>query len=178
MPHIKQVGQIFSFVCEAIHCRIPPEELQIFGKHIIDNFVTDGCTPEKLTMGLNALREMCIRAPLMLDEFHLNYVADFKKYRNKNVSSAAKSIINLYRDLNPKLLKKEHRGRVLKYLEDEEMENKILGFGETKVHTSVPGIELLMQGDEDVGRDKKVSLGSIKLLNNRDLKKIKYLRKK
>jgi len=28
MPHLKQVGKIFSFVSEAIHYRIPPEELQ------------------------------------------------------------------------------------------------------------------------------------------------------
>ena len=43
---------------------------------------------------------------------------------------------------------------------------------------NVPGIELLMGGSEDVDNSGKVSLGSMKLLNNRDLKKIKYLRKK
>jgi len=80
-------------------------------------------------MGINALREMCVRAPLMLDKFHLNYVADFKKFKNKNVVSAAKSLINLYRDMNPLLLKKEHRGRILKHFDDDEMENNILGYG-------------------------------------------------
>jgi protein SDA1 len=62
---------------------------------------------------------MCIRAPLMLDEFHLNYIADFKMFRNKNVSQAAKSIVNLYRDLNPRLLKKEHRGYEINILDED-----------------------------------------------------------
>jgi len=94
-------------------------------------------------MGINALREMCVRAPLMLDEFHLNFVADFKKYRNKNVSASAKSLINLYRDLHPKLLNKHHRGRVLKELDDDEMDNNINAYGEEKVHARIPGIKLL-----------------------------------
>jgi protein SDA1 len=64
-----------------------------------------------MTMGLNTIREMCIKHPLIVDAFHLNYLAGFYGFRNKNVSRAAKSLINLYRDLNPKLLEKKFRGR-------------------------------------------------------------------
>jgi len=45
MPHVRQIGKILSFICEAVHRRIPPDDLKIFAKHIIDNFITEGCHP-------------------------------------------------------------------------------------------------------------------------------------
>lgn len=46
-----------------------------------------------------------------MDDFHLNYLAEFKNYKNRNVANAARSLINQFRDINPKLLNKKFRGR-------------------------------------------------------------------
>ena len=62
-------------------------------------------------MGLNTIRELCSKNPLIMNEFHLNYLAEFKNYKNRNVTAAAKSIINIFRDINPKLLHKKFRGK-------------------------------------------------------------------
>jgi len=114
---------------------------------------------------------MCIRAPLMLDEFHLNYLADFRKFRNKNVAQAAKSIVNLYRELNPKLLKKDHRGRQINIIDEDQMENKILAYGEVKLQKGIPGIDLLKKR-----KANQLPLDATEILSNSDLKKIKYLK--
>ncbi len=37
----------------------------------------------------------------MIDEFHVNYLANYAKYKNKNVSNSAKAIINFYREVDP-----------------------------------------------------------------------------
>ena len=107
----------------------------------------------------------------MLDEFHLNYLADFRKFRNKNVAQAAKSIVNLYRELNPKLLKKDHRGRQINIIDEDQMENKILAYGEVKLQKGIPGIDLLKKR-----KANQLPLDATEILSNSDLKKIKYLK--
>jgi len=64
-----------------------------------------------MCMGLNTIREICIKNPMIMDDFHLNYLAEFKNYKNRNVANAARSLINQFRDINPKLLNKKFRGR-------------------------------------------------------------------
>lgn len=63
-------------------------------------------------MGINAIREICIKNPACIDEFNLNYIAEYYSFKNKNVTIAAKSLINYYRDVNPAILLKKFRGRV------------------------------------------------------------------
>lgn len=41
---------------------------------------------------------MCERNIFVLDKFTLNYLADYWSYKNKNVSKAAKGLINLFRE--------------------------------------------------------------------------------
>ena len=73
---------------------MPPEELEPVMKHLIDKFVNDRCTEEVICMGLNTIREICVKNPLIIDEFHVNYLAEFKTYKDRNVAGAARSIIN------------------------------------------------------------------------------------
>jgi len=63
-----------------------------------------------------------------MDEESLNYLAEYKSYKERNVSAAARSLVNLYRDLNPELLGKKHRGRF--DLLDKKEERKPLMYGE------------------------------------------------
>ena len=146
-PHQNEIGKILVYIAEAVHPLIPPEELQILVKHVIDNFVNDRCTEEKMCMGLNVLREMCIKNHLIMDEFHLNYLAEYKDYRNKNVSSAAKSIINLFREINPKMLHKKYQGR---RLEEAMAANPSEKFGEDKVTETIEGAEALGESKKNL----------------------------
>jgi protein SDA1 len=91
-------------------------------------------------MGLNVLREMCNKNHLIMDEFHLNYLAEYRDYKNKNVSSAAKSIINLFREVNPKLLQKKYQGR---RLEEALAANPSEKYGEDRVGETIDGAEAL-----------------------------------
>jgi hypothetical protein len=48
-------------------------------------------------MGLNVVREISFKCPLVMDEDTLRYCSDYSDYRNRNVAQAAKSVINLFR---------------------------------------------------------------------------------
>jgi len=59
---------------------------------------------------LNSLREICTRAPLAMNERLLqSLVADFKIHQDSGVTAAAKSLVSLYREINPEMLKKKDR---------------------------------------------------------------------
>lgn len=40
------------------------------------------------------------------------YLATYYEYKNKNVTHAAKALINLVREINPYLLQKKYRGKI------------------------------------------------------------------
>lgn len=48
------------------------------------------------------------------------YLCTYYEYRNKNVSRAAKSVINFVRDYNPELLSKKFRGNHEREEEEED----------------------------------------------------------
>lgn len=62
-----------------------------------------------MAVGLNAIRELCARAPLAMDEDLLRDLAQYKNYRDKSVMMAARALIHLYRTSFPKLLHKSDR---------------------------------------------------------------------
>ncbi len=70
-------------------------------KTIAYNFVTDRCSNEVITVGLNALREVFQRVPALLreegmDDF-IQDIAMYGKKTHKSVMIAAHSIINFVR---------------------------------------------------------------------------------
>lgn len=52
-------------------------------------------------VGLKAVRELCLRCPLAMSPDLLADLAEYKKFRNKEVASAARSLISAFRELNP-----------------------------------------------------------------------------
>ena len=143
-PHQKELPRILSYFAESCHELIPPEDLQPLLKHLVDNFVNERSHAEKITMGLNTIREMCIKAPLVMDEGSLNYLVEFKTFKERNVTAAARALINLFRDINPELLNKKHQGRF--DLLDKKSERKVLKYGEEQVYERLDGADLLQQG--------------------------------
>ncbi|EFJ18121.1 hypothetical protein SELMODRAFT_113277 [Selaginella moellendorffii] len=104
---------------------VPVDAVEPLLKQLVNSFVHDRSRPEIMTRDL------------------LEDLSMYKKSREKAVSAAANSIIGLYRQVNPSLLMKKHRGRGT----DLSVEPK--AFGKVIVHTDVPGVELLAEQEED-----------------------------
>uniref|UniRef100_A0A453D2D7 Protein SDA1 n=1 Tax=Aegilops tauschii subsp. strangulata TaxID=200361 RepID=A0A453D2D7_AEGTS len=88
-------------------------------------------------VGLNVVREICMRIPLTMNEDLLQDLVLYKKSHEKAVSIAARSLITLFREICPSLLVKKDRGRPI----DPTARPK--AFGETTIASDVPGAELL-----------------------------------
>ena len=76
---------------------------------IANNFITERNTSEVIAVGLNAIREICTRCPLAMGEDLLGDLVQYKTYKDKAVSTAAKSIIQLFRVKNPQMLARKDR---------------------------------------------------------------------
>lgn len=171
LPHQKDVTKILAYLAEATHKLVPPEEMMGTVKHIVENFVNDRCSEQAMTWGLNTIREMCIKNYHILDEFNLNYLASFYNYKNKYVCRSAKSIVNLYRQINPKLLEKKYRGKIRQDSRLKDDDGELLRYGEEYIYDAIDGAELLLEdGDIPVYMDR--------ILTDEDFRKIKFLKMK
>ena len=144
-PSNRHVTKILACLAQACHANVPPDEMHSVVRHVLNNFVSDHCRPEVITVGLNALRGICERAPLALNKDQL---MDIVQYRNmktsKSVAGAARALLNLYRDIHPELLHKSLRGKEAAIAVQRGETEKISQFGEQRVETDIAGIELLV----------------------------------
>jgi len=143
-PHQRQVTKILLYAAQASHELVPPEEIEVMIKTITNNFVTERTSGEGMAVGLNGIREICIRCPLACTPELMEYLVTFKTYKDKNVMMATRSIIQLYRQKNPELLHKRDRGKPTEALKEVES----LQFGETGAKGYLQGAEILKTTDE------------------------------
>lgn len=150
-PKAKRIAHILVICAEACHELVPPDELKPIITKLKNNFVSEHCSEETITQGLNAIREICKRQPLAVEAEELEDLTGFKDYKNKSVIMAASSLINLYREVKPSLLKKKLRG---------EGEDQFGNYGESKVYTSIPGVEYLSKppGEKEFKHNQTVFL--------------------
>ncbi|VDN17470.1 unnamed protein product [Gongylonema pulchrum] len=128
------VTRILLYAAQACHELIPPDIIHQLVYVIAQNFVSDRNSAEAMTVGLNTIREIF-----------------YKRYKNKNVSMAARAIITLFRAVNPKLLHRKDRGRP-----SEAVKNvKVYEFGMEKARDFVEGAECL---PEEVDTDPEHEL--------------------
>lgn len=144
-PHQKDITKILLFASQASHELVLPDVMENIVKHIAFNFITERNSPECMAVGLNTVREICIRCPLAISVELLQDFADYKSYKNKNVAMAAKALIQYYRITNPEMLKNRDRGR--KTIAVTEL--KVKEFGESNAVDYLPGAELLGQVGSD-----------------------------
>jgi len=157
-------------IIESIHELVPPETIKPVIEKIIANFVTDYCPNQNITVGLNAIREILIRQPLALDEAQIEYLIEFRSYRNKSVMSAARSLINFFREVCPMLLPKKYLGRDKEFLTEEDKKAPV--YGEQLVSNTVDGAHLLK---EDKGG---VSVAALRALDKSDFRRMEVLKKR
>jgi len=139
VPHQREVVKMLQFCAQSAHELVPPDAIEPVLKAIVNNFVTERNSSEVMAVGLNAIRELCARCPLVMDEDLLRDLAEYKTYKNKSVMMASKSLIVLFRETHPELLAKKDRGRPTEAVVSEERR----GFGEAKVYDYIPGAEVL-----------------------------------
>lgn len=113
--HQQNVTDIFSFLIQACHEHVPPAEVLPIVKLIADNFINERCSPEAVQVGINAFREVVLRCPSVLHEEDLSPLlqdlVQYRKSHEKEVKTAARSLLNLIRELHPGALKRKDRGK-------------------------------------------------------------------
>lgn len=110
-PHQREVTKFLVYAAQSAHELIPPDIIEPILKTIANNFITERNSSEVMAVGLNAVREICMRCPLAMNEDLLQDLAQYKSYKNKSVMMAARSLIQLYRTINPNLLVRKDRGK-------------------------------------------------------------------
>ncbi|KAJ1930371.1 Severe Depolymerization of Actin [Tieghemiomyces parasiticus] len=136
------VTQVMALLAQACHPLLPPDEIEPVIMAIANQFVTDNCSPEVMAAGMNTIRAVCARCPLAMTGDLLVDLTEFRGHRDKGVSMAARSLITLFREVNPELLKRKDRGKAAtqRLIAGQHV---TLKYGETNVQTSIDGADLL-----------------------------------
>ncbi|XP_050437859.1 protein SDA1 homolog [Adelges cooleyi] len=150
-PHQKEVVRMMQFVAQSSHELVPPDVLEPVLRALVNNFVTERNSSDVMAIGLNAIREMCSRAPLVMTEDLLRDLAQYKNYRERSVMMAAKSLIHVYRSSMPHLLHKKDRGRPT----EATMEIVAKKYGEIDAKEFVPGAEVLLESEDQPELDSE-----------------------
>lgn len=164
-PHQRQVTRILQFAAQAAHELVPPDVIEPVNKTIANNFVSERNSSDVMAIGLNAIREVCQRCPLSMDEDLLRDLVMYKNYKDKSVMMAARSLISLFRGELPTLLHKKDRGRPTEA--SAELEPK--KYGQSKAVDFIPGSEALLKdfkkkvkdGDSDDDSDESGSWADV-----------------
>lgn len=150
-PHQREVTKLLTCFAQACHDLVPPEVIESGLKAIVNNFVTERNSNEVMAVGLNAVREVCARCPLVMTDELLQDLAQYKTSKDKSVMMAARSLIQLFRAVNPALLHKKDRGKPT----EESKGITVKQYGELKTTDFVPGTEVLdEEGEEDDDNEK------------------------
>ncbi|KAG2501935.1 hypothetical protein HYH03_000433 [Edaphochlamys debaryana] len=154
-PHQREVNQVLAALVQATHDLIPADALAPVLRQLVDQFVHDKARPEVMTVGLKAVRELVLRCPLVMSADLLGDLAQYKKFRDKQVSVAARALIGAFRDINPEMLAKKDRGR------GADLALRPREYGDVGVATRVSGAELLQQAlaEGRTASDDEVDLG-------------------
>jgi len=139
IPHQREVVKMLQFCAQSAHELVPPDAIEPVLKAIVNNFVTERNSSEVMAVGLNAIREICARCPLVMNEDLLRDLAEYKTYKNKSVMMASKSLILLFRQTHPELLHKKDRGKPTEALATQARR----GYGEAQTFDYIPGAEVL-----------------------------------
>ncbi|KAM0788740.1 hypothetical protein ACM66B_002832 [Microbotryomycetes sp. NB124-2] len=110
--HQLQITQILVALAQSVHDLTPPDELTPVIRKLAGEFVHSGVAAEVNAAGLNAITEICRRQPWCMDRDLLEDLVEYKSSKDKGVMNASRSLLQLYREVNPGMLKKRERGKV------------------------------------------------------------------
>ena len=157
-PRQHSVTSFLASLAQATHNLVPPDILEPLVQKIANEFVSEASASEVASAGLNAIREICTRQPLAMNETLLQDLVLYRKSKDKGVIMAARGLIALYREVNPEMLKRKDRGKdaVMGLKIGERKEQR---FGEEKAG-EIEGLALLekwkeeQRGEEGIDADE------------------------
>lgn len=106
-----RVPVILASLAQSVHELTPPDVLTPVVRKLANEFVHPGVAGEVIAAGINSIREICKRQPWAIEEDLLGDLVEYRKSRDKSVTAAARGILQLYREVNPAMLKKKERGK-------------------------------------------------------------------
>ncbi|PBK77811.1 actin cytoskeleton organization and cell cycle progression protein [Armillaria solidipes] len=109
--HQLRVPAILVSLAQSVHELTPPDALTPIIQKLAHEFVHPGVASEVIAAGLNAIREVCRRQPWAMEEDMLGDLVEYRKSKDKSVIAAARGLLQLYRDVNPGMLKRRERGK-------------------------------------------------------------------
>ncbi|GAM91586.1 hypothetical protein ANO11243_096380 [Dothideomycetidae sp. 11243] len=154
-PRQPSVTSFLASLAQATHNLVPPDVLEPLLQKIANEFVSEAAAGEVASAGLNAIREICVRQPLAMNETLLQDLVDYRKSKDKGVMMAAKGLLGLYREVGAELLKKRDRGKNAA-IAVQRHERKEQRFGEIE-EGQIEGIELLEAWKEEERKKKGIA---------------------
>merc|ERR1712106_686819 len=139
-PHQREVTKVMVYAAQAAHPQVPPEELEPVVRTLANNFVTERHSNEVMAMGLNAIRALCARNPHCMSDDLLQDLTQYKTHKDKGVMMASRSLMALFRELNPELLARKDRAAPTELSKEE---GATIQFGVNEAKDYIPGAEIL-----------------------------------
>jgi len=156
-PKQPSVTTFLACLAQGTHSQVPPDELEKPIQAIANEFVSEAAAGEVAASGLNAIREICVRQPLAMNETLLRDLVMYRKSKDKGVMMAARGLLGLYRQVNPEMLKSRDRGKDgVMGLKTGELKQQ--RFGEEAIG-EIEGLELLERWKEEERRRRRIEKG-------------------
>ncbi|KAL4065405.1 SDA1-domain-containing protein [Scleroderma citrinum] len=109
--HQLRIPAILVALAQSVHDLTPPDALTPVVLKLAQEFVHPGVGSEVIAAGINAVREVCRRQPWSMEEDLLGDLVEYRKSKDKAVTAAARGLMQLYREVNPGMLKRRERGK-------------------------------------------------------------------
>ena len=156
-PRQPSVTSFLASLAQATHNLVPPDVLEPLVQKIANEFVSEAAAAEVASAGLNAIREICVRQPLAMNDTLLQDLVMYRKSKDKGVMMAAKGLLSLYREVGADMLKKRDRGKeaAMGLRSGQRKEQR---FGEEAVG-EIEGLELLEKWKEEERQRERVEKG-------------------
>jgi protein SDA1 len=156
-PRQPSVTSFLASLAQSTHSLVPPDVLEPLIQKIANEFVSEASAAEVASSGLNAIREICVRQPLAMNDTLLQDLVMYKKSKDKGVMMAAKGLLGLYREVGAEMLKKRDRGKdaAIGLRSGEQRQRR---FGE-EVIGEIEGLDLLEKWKAEERQRKRLEKG-------------------
>lgn len=156
-PRQQSASSFLASLAQGTHNLVPPDVIEPLIQKIANEFVSEASASEVCSAGLNAIREICARQPLAMNETLLQDLVEYRKSKDKGVTMAAKGLLSLYREKGADMLRKKDRGKDATIgLKSGDM--KQLKYGEEEAG-EIEGLELLAKWKVEERKRKRAERG-------------------
>jgi protein SDA1 len=152
-PKQTDVTQFMAAAAQSSHDLVPPDVISPMVRKIADEFVSDGVAAEVAAAGINTIREIVSRAPLAIEKPLLEDLIEYKGSKSKPVMMAARSLISLFREIDPSMLPTKERGKAATIAlrsNDPTAAGPKFGVDSSSIN-GIEGLELLRKWKEEQG---------------------------